>query len=275
MEDIRSAEAKEISLFKKNIFDLSGKVALVTAGGHGLGRAYCEAMAEFGADVACADINKALAEETVAIIKKFGHRAIAIEADVSKQDQIERMVNQTVAELGTVDILFCNAGTDHPLVRLHELPVESWDACINLNLRGTFLCMRAVLPVMLKQKKGSIISTASIAGITAGGWEWSVPNLYAYGASKAGIINLTKYTAVAYAKDGIRINAIAPGGHDTKSTFIPPEVIQPYIEKVAKFCPMGRVGRPEEIKGLAVWLASDASSYVTGQTFVQDGGFIA
>jgi len=262
-------------VLEKNIFDLTGRVALVTAGGHGLGRAYCEAMAEFGADVACADINKKFADETVEILKKFGHRAIAIQADVSKQDQIERMVKQTVSEFGTIDILFCNAGTDHPLVRLHELPVESWDACINLNLRGTFLCMRAVLPIMLKQKRGSIISTASIAGIMAGGWEWSVPNLYAYGASKAGIINLTRYSAVAYAKDGIRINAIAPGGHDTKSTFIPREVIQPFIEKLNKFCPMGRNGRPEEIKGLAVWLASDASSYVTGQTFVQDGGFIA
>jgi NAD(P)-dependent dehydrogenase (short-subunit alcohol dehydrogenase family) len=173
-------------------------------------------MAEFGADVACADINKALAEETVAIIKKFGHRVIAIEADVSKQDQIDQMVNQAVAELGTIDILFCNAGTDHPLVRLHELPVESRDACINLKLRGTFLCMWTVLPIILKQKRGSIISTASIAGIMASGKEgWFGPN--AYGASKAGIISLTRYVAVAYAKEGIRINAIAPGAHDTKS----------------------------------------------------------
>lgn len=205
-----------------NIFDLSGKVALVTAGGHGLGQVYCEAMAEFGADVVCADINKELAEETVALIKKFGHRTTAIQADISKQEEIEFMVNRAVAELGKIDILFCNAGTCDPFVRLHELPVESWDTCINLNLRGTFLCIRAVLPMMLKQKKGSIISTASIAGIMAGSKEgWFGPN--AYGASKAGIINLTRYAAVAYAKDGIRINAIAPGAHDTKSTFVPRE----------------------------------------------------
>jgi NAD(P)-dependent dehydrogenase (short-subunit alcohol dehydrogenase family) len=140
---------------EKNIFDLSGRIALITAGGHGLGRAYCEAMAEFGADVACADINKKFADETVNYIKKFGHRAIAIEADVSKQDQIEHMVNQTVSEFGTIDILFNNAGWCHSIEkRLHELVIEDWDACININLRGTFLCMRAVLPVMLKQKRG-------------------------------------------------------------------------------------------------------------------------
>jgi NAD(P)-dependent dehydrogenase (short-subunit alcohol dehydrogenase family) len=109
----------------------------------------------------------------------------------------------------------------------------------------------------------------------AGCWEWSAPNIYAYGASKAGIIALTRHAAVAYAKDGIRINAIAPGAHDTKSTFIPREVAEPYLQRFAKFTPMGRVAEPNEIKGLAIWLASDASGYVTGQTFVQDGGFIA
>jgi NAD(P)-dependent dehydrogenase (short-subunit alcohol dehydrogenase family) len=274
MEDIRSAEGKEISMVKKNMFDLSGKVALVTAGGHGLGRAYCEAMAEFGADVACADIDYELAEETISLIKRFRHRAIPIEADASKQDQIESMVNKTVSELGRIDILFCNAGNSDPLVRLHELSVESWDACMNLNLRGTFLCMRAVIPIMLKQKRGSIISTASISGIMAGGKEgWFGPN--AYGASKAGIINLTRYAAVAYAKDGIRVNAIAPGAHDTKSAIMPREVTEQFIKKIVTFIPMGRIGEPEEIKGLAVYLASDASSYVTGQTFVQDGGYIA
>jgi len=263
-------------MVRKNIFDLSRRVALITAGGHGLGRAYCEAMAEFGADVVCADVNKELAVETVEMIKKFGHQAVAIEADVSKAEQIERMVNQTVAGLGTIDILFCNAGIGHRVdVRLHELEIESWDNCINLNLRGTFLCMKATLPVMLKQRRGSIISTASIAGIMAGGWEWSIPNLYAYGASKAGIIALTRYVAVAYAKDGIRVNAIAPGAHNTKPTQVAREAIEPFFENIAKFCPMGRVGTPDEIKGLAVYLASDASSYVTGQIFVQDGGFIA
>lgn len=260
---------------EKNIFDLSGRVALVTAGGRGLGREFCQAMAEFGADVACNDINMERAQETVELIKRFGHRAIAIEADVSKPDQVERMVSQTVAELGTIDILFANAGIANPLVRLHELAIEDWDRCLDLDLRGVFLCMRAVLPIMLKQKRGSIISTASVAGLMAGSEGWSMPNVAPYGAAKAGVIGLTRHAAVAYAKDGIRINAIAPGAHRTLPLEIPPDVMEELDNKLSKFIPMGRLGRPSEIKGLAVYLASDASSYVTGHTFVEDGGLFA
>ena len=260
---------------EKNMFDLSGRVALVTAGGRGLGREFCQAMAEFGADVACDDINMEAAKETVELIKPFGHRAIAIEADVSKPEQVERMVNQTIAKLGTIDILFCNAGIANPMVMLHELAIEDWDRVIAINLRGVFLCMRAVLPVMLKQKKGVIINTASVAGLMAGGEEWSLPNAAPYGATKFGIVGLTRHAAVAYAKDGIRINAIAPGAHRTLPLEIPPDVMEEVDKKLSRFIPMGRLGRPSEIKGLAVYLASDASSYVTGQTFVEDGGFIA
>jgi len=259
----------------KNIFDLSGRVALVTAGGHGLGREFCEAMAEFGADVAVNDIDKKLAQETVELTKRFGHRTIAVVADVSKPDQIERMVNQTVAEFGTVDILFNNAGIFHPPLRIHEMPIEAWDRCMDLDLRGVFLCMRAVLPIMLKQKRGSIINTASLAGLLAGGPEWSIPNSGPYGAAKAGVIALTRHAAVSYAKDGIRINAIAPGAHLTQPLGAPREEMEKVEKKIAKFIPMGRLGMPSEMKGLAVYLASDASSYVTGQTFVQDGGFSA
>lgn len=260
---------------EKGIFDLSGKVALVTAGGQGLGREYCQAMAKFGADVACSDIDMEAAQETVELIMQFGHRAIAIKADVAMPDQVERMVNQTVTELGTIDILFCNAGVGHPAVRLHELAIEDWDRCMNVSLRGVFLCMQAVLPVMLKQKSGSIINTASVSGLMAGGEEWNRPNKAAYGVAKFGVIGLTRHAAVAYAKDGIRINAIAPGLHQTPHTGLPPEEVEKWNKKLTQFIPMGRPGGPSEIKGLAVYLASDASSYVTGQTFVEDGGLIA
>ena len=255
----------------KGMFDLSGRVALVTAGGHGLGRAYCEAMAEFGADVACSDIDIGLAQETVGLIKKFGHRAIAIETDVSKQDQVERMVRQTVSELGTIDILFCNAGIVNNLVKLHEQPIEDWNRVIGVNLTGTFLCMRTVLPIMLKKKRGSIISTASVAGVLAG----ITPDSAPYGATKAGIMMLTRHAAVAYAKDGIRINAIAPGLHSTRPLLWPSEVMEDMEKMMSKFIPMGRPAPPGEIKGLAVFLASDASSYITGQTFITDGGLSA
>jgi len=259
----------------KGIFDLSGRVALVTAGGRGLGREFCLAVAEFGADVACADVRVEAARETVDLIKTFGHRAIAIEADVSKPDQVERMVNQTVAELGTIDILFNNAGIPNPPVRIHELSIEDWDMVMAVDLRGMFLCMRKVLPVMLEKKMGVIINTASVAGLMAGGEEWSLPNGAPYGAAKAGVIALTRHAAVAYAKEGIRINAIAPGAHRTLPLGFPPEEMDKLDRKLSRFIPMGRLGKPSEIKGLAVYLASDASSYVTGQTFVEDGGFLA
>jgi len=257
----------------KGIFDLSGKVALVTAGGHGLGREYCAAMAEFGADVVCSDIDLELALETVKLLVPFGRRAIAVQADASKQEDVDRMVNQAVAELGTIDILFCNAGIANPMVPFHELAVEDWDMVMAVNLKGTFLCMRAVLPIMLKQKKGSIICTASIAGLVQGGAPYAGP----YGATKGGIISLTRHVAAEYAKDGIRINSIAPGLHDTKPVGlgISPEQQEEIKSVLSKTIPMGRFGEPGEIKGLAVYLASDASSYTTGQTFVEDGGATA
>lgn len=257
----------------KGIFDLSERVALVTAGGHGLGREYCLAMAEFGADVVCSDIDVGLAQETVELMRKSGHRAIAVQADVSNPEEVERMVAQTIAEFGTIDILFCNAGIANQQVPFHKLAVEDWDRVMAVNLRGTFLCMRAVLPIMLKQKKGSIICTASIAGLVQGGAPYAGP----YGATKAGIISLSRHVAAEYAKDGIRINSIAPGLHDTKPVGLGLSIDeQEKIKSIlSKTIPMGRFGEPSEIKGLAVYLASDASSYVTGQTFVEDGGVTA
>lgn len=265
-------------MVENNIFDLSGRVALVTGGGHGLGREICEAMAEFGADVACNDINKEAAEETVELIKRFGHRAIAIQADVSKPADIERMVHQIMSELGAIDILFANAGIGQSPVRVHEMALEDWDRVIAVNLGGEGLCMRAVLPTMLKQKRGSIICTTSVAAIVAGGVDGkSRHDMPAYTASKAGIIGLVKEVALEYARDGIRVNAIAPGGHDTMPVGLPmpPEAIEEIKKFSCRFIPMGRLGEPQEIKGLAVYLASDASSYVTGQVFTQDGGFSA
>lgn len=257
---------------EKGIFDLSGKVALVTGGSSGIGRVYCEAMAEFGADVACNDIDEQKAQETVRLISKFGHRAIAIKADASKQDEIEYMVNRTVEELGKLDIVFCNAGINIPFYRIHEVPVEDWDHLMALNLRGVFLLMRAALPVMVKQKSGCIINTASIAGLYAGGEGKSFTNLATYSAAKAGVISLTRQAAVEYGKDGIRVNAIAPGYQRTG--IIPPEIRDEFEAIIIKNTPLERVGLPDELKGLAVWLASDASSFVTGQTIVQDGGMI-
>ncbi len=256
---------------EKGIFDLSGKVALVTAAGHGLGREYCIAMAEFGADVVCNDIRAALANETSEIIQKYGRRALAIEADVSKENEVDQMVKQALDQFGRIDVLFCNAGIMNPLVPLHELLVEDWDRVVEVNLTSMFLCMHAVLPIMLKEGKGSIISTSSVAGIKAG----NAPLSYCYGATKSGMIGFMRHAALAYARSGIRINAIAPGLHDTKPVGMMLATMEGLKKSVEQSIPMGRFAEPREIRGLAVFLASDASSYVTGQVFATDGGFTA
>jgi len=257
----------------KKMFDLSRRIALVTAGGHGIGREYCIALAEFGADVVCNDIDASLAKETIEIVKPYGHRALTIQADVSKQNEVDQMVKRTIDEFGRVDILFCNAGIMNPLVPLHELAVEDWDRVVEVNLTSMFLCMRAVLPIMLKQGKGSIISTSSVAGIKAG----NAPLSHCYGATKAGMIGFMKHAAVTYARNGIRINAIAPGLHDTKPVGLKLslEESEKLMKSVERSIPMGRFAEPREIRGLAVFLASDASSYITGQVFATDGGVTA
>jgi NAD(P)-dependent dehydrogenase (short-subunit alcohol dehydrogenase family) len=268
---------KESLMNEKSIFDLSGRVALVTGGGSGLGRAFCESMAKYGADVACVGRTEQKLKETVELVGRFGHKGIAIKADVSRPDEVDHMVNEAVSKLGTIDILFNNAGITHTATRVGETPVEDWDRVIATNLSGVFLCMRAVLPIMLKQRRGSVINISSIGAY--GGAEPEVSPA-AYGASKAGVIALTKFAAVEYAKDGIRINSIAPGMHHTDLGVEPDPVLaarrEQFInELVSMNIPMGRLAEPAELEGLAVFLASDASSFVTGQVFVQDGGQLA
>jgi NAD(P)-dependent dehydrogenase (short-subunit alcohol dehydrogenase family) len=249
-------------------------VALVTGAGSGLGRAICEAMAKHGADVCCIGRTMQTLKDTVELISRFGHRALAIRADISRPEEVEGMVKKAVAEFGTIDILFNNAGISRPATKVGETPIEDWDVVIDINLRGTFLCMRAVLPLMVKQKRGSIINISSIGAF--GGAEPEVAPA-AYGASKAGVIALTKFAAVEYAKDGIRINSIAPGMHRTNlaNNSDPGRATkrEELLNKlVSTNIPMGRIAQPDELEGLAVFLASDASSFVTGQVFVQDGG---
>lgn len=265
---MNSGEMKSPKATEKNIFDVTGRVALVTGGGHGLGREYCIALAQFGADVVCNDLRLDLAQETVELLKAYGHRALALQGDIAKQEDVERVVSQAVSEFGRIDILFCNAGIMNPVVPFHELEVADWDRVMGINLRGTFLCIRTVLPIMRKQKKGSIIATSSVASLMG-----SSPMAHCYSATKAGINALTRHIAVVYAKEGIRANAILPGVHDTR-----PVGMGLTDEDVARLLshypniPMGRFADPKEIRGLAVYLASDASSFVTGQLFIADGG---
>lgn len=255
-----------------SIFNLSGKIALITGGGSGLGRAYCEAMAEFGADVACADILEQRAEETVKNIISQGHRAIAVNADVSKQADIKNMVDMVVEELGNIDIVFANAGVmERVLLKIHEYPIEDFDRLITIHTRGTLLLMQAIFPIMMRQKSGSFITMGSNSGmwpVPPGG----IPELFnGYAPSKAGVIILTKLAARQYGEYGIRVNCICPGYHRTNIT--PLEDRAKAEQLFLPLTPLKRLGVPEDIKGLAVYLASDASRFVTGQTFIEDGGF--
>jgi NAD(P)-dependent dehydrogenase (short-subunit alcohol dehydrogenase family) len=262
---------------RKNIFDLSNRVAIVTGGGGGLGRAFCEAMAEYGADVVCVDDDGKKARECVENLRSYGHRAIAVQSDIADNTQVEAMVKKTVTELGKIDILFNNAAVTDLATKLYETPIAVWDRMIRVNLTGVFLCMRAVLPVMIKQKRGSIINISS-AGAFGANSPTVVPPCY--GASKAGVISLTRTGAVEHGRDGIRVNCIAPGVHDTGlGTLTDPteekkrrQIMQ---NNADQFIPLGRIAKPNEIKGLAVYLASDASSYITGQVFIEDGGWLA
>ncbi len=260
----------------KGIFDLSGKVALITGASRGLGRTFAEAMAEFGADVACVGRDEAKLAETLKILGKYKHRAVAIKADVTKENEVKRMVDEAVRQLGKIDIFFNNAGIARPPHPIHETPTEEWDAVIETNLRGAFLALKYVLGAMVKNKKGSIINISSIAGLRA-----EVPEVgpAAYGAAKAGVILLTNIAAMEYAKDNIRVNCIAPGMHKSELGRNNPGPKLPAADMdkmIAKYCadeiPMGRIAETSELKGLAVLLASDASSYITGSVFVEDGG---
>jgi NAD(P)-dependent dehydrogenase (short-subunit alcohol dehydrogenase family) len=264
----------------KGIFDLTGKVVLITGGSRGLGRAYAEAVAAFGASVAIAARNQGKIDETLGILAKYKVKTLGISADMTREEDIRRMVDETLKKFGRIDILFNNAGIARPQRPLHEEVIADFDIVINTNLRAPFLVLRYVLPVMIKQNKGSIINTSSTAGLRA-----EIPEIapVAYCAAKAGINVMTQVAAIEYAKNNIRVNCIAPGVHHSELHHdIPAPITPPTPEQVAAMqergkkihedIPMQRIGEADEMAGLAVLLASDASSYITGQIIVQDGG---
>jgi len=264
----------------RGIFDLTGKIALVTGGSRGIGRAYAEAVAAFGANVAIAARDQGKIDETLGILAKYNVETLGISADMTKEEDIKRMVDETVNKFGRIDILFNNAGIARPLRPIHEEVITDFDIIINTNLRAPFLVLRYVLPVMIKQNKGAIINTSSTAGIRA-----EIPEIapVAYCAAKAGINVMTQVAAIEYAKYNIRVNCIAPGihrselGHDNPRPNTPPDpqqmaAMQEMMKRTLEDIPMNRGGDADELAGLAVLLASDASSYITGQIITQDGG---
>jgi NAD(P)-dependent dehydrogenase (short-subunit alcohol dehydrogenase family) len=253
-----------------SMFDLSGRAALVTGAGFGLGRVFARALASHGAEVLAADIDFPGAEQTCQLIVQEGGKASPLQVDVADPKSVDAMAKAA----SKLDILVNNAGVASLVRRVHEMPLEEWNRVIAIDLTGVFLCTRALLPKMLEGGRGSIINIASIAGM--GGFaHLGSP----YSAAKAGVIGFTRQLATDYAKDNIRANAIAPGWHGgtrlgvrTRSEMSDERVAQ-FEQAIKDGTPMGRRGQPEELGGLCVYLASDASSFVTGQVIAHDGGW--
>ena len=264
----------------KNLFSLEGKVALVTGAALGLGRSFAQTLAEVGADVAIVDINKDHLNETEEILRIAGRKILKIVADVCNPTDVARMVDETVSNLGQLNIAVNNAGIITKPARFHEMPPEDWNKVILVNLTGVFLCMQKEIDVMLKQGNGgSIINVSSVLGLV--GLDPDLMPRVNYIASKHGVIGLTKQGAVEYAEYGIRVNAIAPSWFSGTSLSKERSKIQTREEqdlrekRILALNPMKRRGRIDELQGLLLFLASDASTYSTGQVFVSDGGWTA
>jgi len=249
---------------------LEGKIALVTGGSSGIGRASALVFVREGAKVVIADVNVKGGEETLRMIKEAGGEAIFVRTDVSEASQVEALVKKAVDTYGRLDCAFNNAGVEpaQGMGALADCPEEEWDRVININLKGVWLCMKYEIPQMLKQGGGAIVNTSSVAGLIGGG-------LSAYVASKHGIVGLTKTGALDYAGAGIRVNAICPGGARTPML---DSLISGNPEIEAAICqvhPIGRFAEPAEIAEAAAWLCSNEASFVTGIAMPVDGGLVA
>jgi gluconate 5-dehydrogenase len=262
------------------LFNLEGKVALVTGAALGLGRSFAQTLAEAGADIVIADIDKDHLVETEDNLKSTGRKVLKVVADVSNPGDVARMVNESTSNLGRLDIAVNNAGIITKPVRFHEMSTEDWNKVISVNLTGVFLCMQKEIEIMLKQGKGgSIINLSSILGIV--GLDPPLMPRVNYIASKHGVLGLTKQGAVEYAEHGIRVNAIAPSWFAGTSLSKDRDKVQTTEERdirekrILALTPMKRRGRIDELQGLLLFLASDASTYTTGQVFVSDGGYTA
>jgi NAD(P)-dependent dehydrogenase (short-subunit alcohol dehydrogenase family) len=248
--------------------DMKGKAALVTGGASGIGKVVAQQYAANGASVLLSDIDESLGQAAATQIGSAGGKAIFVKADVARPEDCEQLVSTAIREIGRLDYACNNAGVGGEQNTTGDYSIEGWQRVISINLSGVFYCMKYELPAMLQSGGGSIVNMASILG------EVSFLGAAAYVAAKHGVVGLTKTAAVEYASRGIRVNAVGPG-------FISTPMIQaleenkPAYDQLVAMHPIGRLGRPEEVGELVMWLSSDKASFVTGAYYPVDGGYLA
>ncbi|UPJ74410.1 glucose 1-dehydrogenase [Bradyrhizobium sp. 187] len=241
-----------------------GKTAFITGAASGIGRATAKAFAAEGARVAITDRGEAALQETAEQVRAVGGVVLTVTCDVSKPEEVAAAVAKAVKAFGRIDCAFNNAGVENKAAPLHEIELEEWDRVLNINLRGTFICMKHEIAQMLSQGAGVVVNTSSGAGIrgVAGG--------ASYAASKHAIIGMTKSAAIDYAKRNIRVNAVLPGNIATPMM---DRFTEGDIQKAVDLEPVGRLGKPEEIAEAVLWMCSDLGGFVTGASIVVDGGW--
>jgi NAD(P)-dependent dehydrogenase (short-subunit alcohol dehydrogenase family) len=250
----------------KQLFDLTGKTAIVTGGGRGLGEQIAIGFAEAGANVVVCSRKVEACQEVSEKLKELGVKSLALKCDITNPDDVNYLVEETLKEFGQIDILVNNSGATWGAPAA-TMPLEAWQKVMNVNINGTFLVSQAVGRTMIEQKSGKIINIASVAGL--GGTNPKYMDTIGYNTSKGAVITFTKDLAVKWGQYNINVNAIAPGFFPTKMSQV---LIERGKDRILETTPLGRVGNDQDLKGVALFLASNASNFVTGDVIVVDGG---